>query len=72
MTAKSSFSIQQVQELIRRGVEKVKETVKGLVRGTQPDRTRWPRRSRSMAAIAALTMIGCRVTGSSDADDPNT
>ena len=27
----------QIQELIRRGIEKVKETVKGLVRGTQPD-----------------------------------
>ena len=28
----------QIQELIRGAVEKVKETVKGLVRGTQPDR----------------------------------
>ena len=30
--------IQQIQALIRRGVEKVKETVKELVHGTQPDR----------------------------------
>ena len=75
--------IQQIQALIRRGVEKVKETVKGLVRGPQPDhadtpdepptpRGRSPRRSHSKAAIAALTMIGCRGTGSSDADDQNT
>ena len=34
--------IQQVQALIRRGLEKVKETVKGLVRGTQPDRADTP------------------------------
>ena len=30
--------IEQLQDFIRRGVEKVKETVKGLVRGEQPDR----------------------------------
>ena len=30
--------IQQLQDLIRRGLEKVKETVKELVRGRQPDR----------------------------------
>ncbi len=34
--------IQQVQALIRRGLEKVKETVKGLVRGPQPDRADTP------------------------------
>ena len=34
--------IQQVQALIRRGLEKVKETVKGLVRGKQPDRADTP------------------------------
>ena len=30
--------IEQLQDFIRRGVEKVKETVKGLVHGPQPDR----------------------------------
>ena len=34
--------IQQIQALIRRGVEKVKETVKGLVRGPQPDHADTP------------------------------
>ena len=31
--------IEQLQDFIRRGVEKVKETVKGLVHGPQPDRS---------------------------------
>ena len=34
--------IQQIQALIRRGVEKVKETVKGLVRGPQSDHADTP------------------------------
>ena len=34
--------IQQLQALIRRGVEKVKETVKGLVRGPQSDHADTP------------------------------
>ena len=40
--SRAKQQIQQVQELIRRGVERVKETVKGLVRGPQPDHADTP------------------------------
>ena len=41
----------QIQKLIRRDIEKVKETVKGLVRGTQPD----PDTSTAAREAAAAT-----------------
>ena len=44
---------EQIQALIRRGIEKVKETVKGLVRGPQPDPRHVGRAAAAREAAAA-------------------